>query len=107
MTVDVYESDEYSFIFSLDNKTKHVPYQRHEYAICSTPGHMIVFGYNDIVIKSPCNTRNDSYSLFGSSNMGTFSLPAKETNDSYTCKTYLAGAKDFSVLEIEVFLIEG
>ena len=59
---------------------------------------MGVFGNGtDIAILENCNSRSDNYSYLGLSS-SSFEIP--KVQDTYA---YLAGSRDFKVLEYEVF----
>ena len=98
--------DHTAFIFSLTNRTKHEQYQLKEKAIRHYPTYMPTFGWaHDIYICDKCDKEPNSHSYFGHSENGTFLLPEHLEKDSEEAFSYLAGAKNFLVREIEVFKV--
>jgi hypothetical protein len=61
------------------------------------------FGGDVLFIKNNCNT-NDSRYWPGYN--GNYELPEGMDKDSEESKCYLAGSKEFKVLELEVYAIE-
>ena len=95
----IYKSDPGSFIFSLNNKTKHECHNAN-YSIFSYPSYGPTFGGgHDFHICSECNQRGDSYSNLGHSYKSPFICGADQS------KNYLAGSHKFKVDDYEVFSI--
>lgn len=54
-------------------------------------------------LRDKCNVNKDSYSILTGKK---FELPPNVEQDTFEAESYIAGAKNFSVEEIEVFLIK-
>ena len=75
-------------------------------AIRHAPNYMPTFGYaHDFYICDNCDKDKKSHSYFGHSQNGTYKLPPGLSNDSEEAYSYLAGAKNFLVTEIEVYKV--
>jgi hypothetical protein len=72
-----------------------------EYAIASIPEYLFAFGNGDIAIFDECNMNKTNHSYFG----WTYKPPDNIEFGSDEANSYLAGAFNFKVEEIEVFLI--
>jgi len=93
-----YTYDPEAFIFSLTHKTKLNKQKNTSRSIfCSTNYGPIFGGGSDISICDNCNNNNNSYS----NGNHTYNLPEGVDN-----KTYLAGACNFKVKDIEVYSVK-
>jgi hypothetical protein len=87
--------DDTAFLFSLNNKTKHVPYglKKDKAVRHTTKDFLIVLGQApDIAIKQHCDKSKDSVSCYG--NIGH----SYEMNDHMSpnvANAYFTGAKNF------------
>ena len=98
--INVWKNDDKAFLFSFTNNEKYL-IKIPEKAILARSDYLVIYGYgkNDIVIFDNCNT-NSSYTNFPSSYSCSKYLSISEESE-----TYLAGAYNFKVIDIEVFTI--
>jgi len=95
-----YERADESFIFSLNNQTKHEIFQKNEFAIYQNDKEGPVFGGGpDLSIQSGCNEKKNSFSNLGYTFMGPGIYGSEES------KSYLAGSHYFRVVDYEVFSV--
>jgi hypothetical protein len=93
-----YYTDKQAFVFSLTNQTKHKLNQgKDANSIYYGPSYLFIFGSgHDIRLNNNCNTDN-MYASLGS----TYEAPA-----GVTANTYLGGAVNFKIREIEGFQVK-
>jgi hypothetical protein len=70
------EKDLDAFIYSINHKTKHIPFKNRDFCIGNSSCHYLMFGgdelhHGDLVISSESNTKMYSHSYLGK----TYSLP--------------------------------
>jgi len=95
---NAYTHDPEAFIFSLTHKTKLSKQKNPSYSIYCSSNHGPTFGGgHDIYICDNCNIDNSNYS----NGNHTYDLPQGVNN-----KTYLAGAHNFKVKDIEVYSVK-
>lgn len=93
--------DENAFVFSFDNKTKHIPYKNKQFCLRKDPRYLFLFG-GDIAIVENCDKSNNNRSNLGS----TYSLPDNIKYGSTEAKSYLAGSETFRIEEMEIYGIK-
>ena len=100
-----YSSAPGSFLFSLDQQTKHTIIKGNEVnAIYGDPSSSPIFGggnYGDLFLSKNCHSNKESRTDLGK----TYSLPNYISFDTNESQSYLAGSYNFQVEEYEVFLI--
>ncbi len=87
----------------MSKQTKHLCHMK-DNAIKNFINTLVIFGcyYSDIHIGDNCNTQASSYSYFGDN----YTLPNGIVKDSNEAHSYLAGAFQFKVEEIEVYSVK-
>ncbi len=96
-----YKSDAKAFLFSLTYEQKiKQKNQNQTYAIYDNSGRMPTWGGgHDLTIYSPCNTSNSSYTK----PYYTYYEPDKKGLDGVDDKTFMAGAYNFQLKELEIW----
>ncbi|CDW87813.1 tldc domain-containing protein [Stylonychia lemnae] len=94
-------SDGEAFIFSLSKNTVHNQHQNTGYAVSHFKNQMMQFGMSEIQIKDDCNEKRTNSSKIGS----TYQTSNGIEFGSQKSEDYLAGAKKFKVLEVEVYSV--
>ena len=90
--------DTTAFIYSLTNKAKCAT-QKNQYSIADHSSYGPIFGHGyDIFIYDNCNATTSNYCESQASN-STYALPPGADNN------FLAGSKNFTVKEIEVYAV--
>ena len=93
------KQDATAFIYSLTHKAKCAK-QKNTKSIIDNSSCGPIFGAGrDIIIWDDCNTRSDNYCESRDSEGATYALPAGADN------SFLAGSRNFSVKEIEVYAV--
>jgi hypothetical protein len=98
-----YYSDKQAFIFSLTHQTKHKLNQGKEAnSIYYGPGYLILFGDgHDIYLNNNCNTGNNTANLGAA-----YEAPPGIAYNTDPSKSYLGGAVNFKIKEIEAFQVK-
>ncbi|CDW90176.1 tldc domain-containing protein [Stylonychia lemnae] len=94
-------SDGDAFIFQLTKRAKYTQSQNTGFAVGHQKNQILQFGMTDIFIKDNCDERRSSSANIGS----TYQLPNGIQYGTQQCEQYLAGSKNFKVLEIEVYQV--
>lgn len=95
-----YVASSASFLFSLNNKSKHEIYQNHGNALHSHPSNGPLFGGgHDLYISDGCNVNQNSAANLGHTYKSPHSYNSEES------QKYLAGIYRFEVEDYEVFAL--
>lgn len=102
---DEVKTDNKAFLFSLVNADAH-PIKIHleendEYSIYCNPSFCIVFGGDDLCIKTNSNEFNESYS-----DLGSYCSHPTYIYESSEAQSFFAGSYKFMTSEIEVYQVE-
>ncbi|CDW85095.1 tldc domain-containing protein [Stylonychia lemnae] len=99
---NLYTVDQKAFVFSLTNKTKHLQFQNLQQAALHSSSHSwIQGGGHDILISHDCDKNHNSLCNLGH----TYQTPTGLSHGQDNTKSYLGGAKNFKILEIEVYRV--
>ena len=97
-----WKKDDKAFVFSLTHKSKHDLNANKQQAVDHGKDYLVAFGGgHDFRLSDGCNINNESYCNFGY----TYALPEGIFFNTDEAKSYLGGAYQFKVLEIEAYKV--